>query len=223
MILNKPDALWQTYFSRVRECVHQLLAWGYEDIKSKVTPENQEEDITGWLTEAIDLRFNDRDTPQEYEHYHIGEETHVPHVSASGKNRKRIDIVISNSHTKPRPKFCFEAKRLKKGTHTIRKYTGDGGMQCFLKCEYAVEQPEAGMLAYIQDLSPDHWFRQLQKIFDNSKEDPTLNIVEPLKKVQVLKDLPHEWESKHTRSDGSHLDLLHVFLDFRATIVSADV
>ncbi|MGE3724972.1 MAG: hypothetical protein AB7I41_05450 [Candidatus Sericytochromatia bacterium] len=223
MILKQPDIRWQSYFSRVRECVHQLLVWGYEDIKSKVTPENEEEDITGWLTHAIELRLNDENTPPEYEHYYIAEETPVPHFISSGKSRKRIDIVISNSQTKPRPKFCFEAKRLKKGSHTISKYTGDGGMQCFLKCEYAVEQSEAGMLGYIQDLSPDHWFRQLKKMFDNSKEDPTLNIVQPLKKVQILKDLPHEWESKHTRLDGSHLDLLHVFLDFRATIVSADV
>ena len=43
----------QKYFDSFRENVHQLIVWGYNDIKTELGPDSEEEDISGELVAAI--------------------------------------------------------------------------------------------------------------------------------------------------------------------------
>jgi len=216
MISGQPDGLWHVYKNRYITCVHQLLAWGYEAIKDKVEAMHEEEQITGWLAKAMDEQLNAPQTPREYQHYSIHEEKPVHDQNRSGKNRQRIDIVITYSQTSPRSQFCCEAKRLKKGSHTIAKYMGAEGLGCFLNDEYAPDQNEAAMLGYIQDASTQHWYSQLNQSLQKAAKKSSSHILEPLSEAKIHSDLACEWTSRHQRSSQNPIDIYHIFFDFTA-------
>jgi hypothetical protein len=75
MTQRQPDPNWITaYDSFFRRDAHQLLAWGYEDARTNINSTLEETEITGFIAEKIDKRFDDPDTPSRFQRYYLGED-----------------------------------------------------------------------------------------------------------------------------------------------------
>jgi hypothetical protein len=201
------------YSGSFRKGAHQLLSWGYEDARSKIRADHEEEKITGFIVTAIRKRlYDDPTTPLRFKiHYDIHEEQRDWKSEKTGKRRPRIDIVATCSFKLPRPEFMFEAKLLRKNGFPIGKYTGKDGMQCYIRGVYAAEYPAAAMVGYIQSGTSERWFKQLKRKFDS--DDGGLCIHEQLRKINVVKSLPDEWVSVHSRKNNVNIEIFHIFLD----------
>ena len=93
--------------------------------------------------------LEDLQSPRWAKNFSIIEEERVHDDKRFGKRRLRIDIaVISHQQRGPRPRFRFEAKRLR-DTDSRRDYLGHEGLGCILDGRYAKDDPDAGMLGYV--------------------------------------------------------------------------
>lgn len=194
---------------------HQLLAWGYEDTRRqhKIHALALEEGITGDIVEAIKLRLDDPRTPSKYTtHYFVDDESHVRGSGKAGKTRQRLDIVVVCSSKLPRPEFIFEAKLLRRNGFPIGLYTGYGGMQCFIRGDYAANYPVAAMIGYMQTDDSKRWLAELKRSFTNDVHN-VLRIKASLRKVTVIPHLNNEWISVHKRGRNSDIGIFHIFLD----------
>jgi hypothetical protein len=204
------------YDSSFRPVAHQLLAWGYEDALPRIHCKLQEEEITGFIAEAIEKRLDDPSTPRKFRRYDIHEEKPMAVEGRTGKKRRRLDLVIICSHGCPRPKYIFEAKRLRKNGYPIGKYVGEGGLQCFIKGVYASQYPEAAMIGYVQSDASSYWESELKRSFDEDIHKD-LCIIQLLQKVQVLSSISDAWVSEHERITGSSIAIYHIFFNCSAS------
>jgi hypothetical protein len=193
----------QQYFDSFRENVHQLIAWGYNDIKIKLNSDTEEEDISGELALAIDKRLNHKSIEKKFRRFAVHNEKPYSSKGERGKRRRKLDVVLEATGTR-RLEYVFEAKRLKTNGFPIGEYLGDSGLGCFLQNIYAQEHQEAGMLAYIQDKDIKYWFSQLSG-----------KIGSQLKPISVIPVIQNEWYSIHKRTDNSNIRISHIFLDFK--------
>jgi len=206
------------YDSSFRPIAHQLLAWGYENALPRIHCKLEEEEITGFIAEAIEKRLDDPSTPKKFHRYDIHEEKPIAVEGRTGKKRRRLDLVIICSHGCPRPKYIFEAKRLRKNGFPIGKYVGKDGLQCFVKGVYASQYPEAAMVGYVQSDAASYWESELKRSFDGDPNND-LRIIQLLQKAQVLFSIPDVWVSEHERITGSSIAIYHIFLNCSASFV----
>jgi hypothetical protein len=199
-----------------RPIAHQLLAWGYEDSLPRIHCKLEEEEITGFIAEAIEERLDDSSTPKKFRRYDIHEEKPIAVEGRTGKKRRRLDLVIICSHRCPRPKYVFEAKLLRKNGFPISKYVGKGGLQCFTEGIYASQYPEAAMIGYDQNGDANYWESELKRRFDGDPKND-LRIIQLLQKVQVLSSMPDVWVSEHERITSSAIAVYHIFLNCSAS------
>lgn len=204
---RKPD--WSVYKACFRRDAFQLLAWGHEDARGKILNDLEETQITGFISEAIDKRLMSFKTPARFDRYGLKEDNPVPSESRTGKQRRRLDIIIERAQRGPRPRYVFEAKRLHRINHGIDKYSGKEGLLRFVQGTYAAEYPEAAMVGYIQSDTPDYWIEKLTKVLAKGDE---LRISKHLSRDVVLKSIPHSWVSEHTRKHLNPITLYHVML-----------
>jgi len=195
-----------------RRDAHQLLAWGYQDALAELHCNLQEEEITGLIVEAIEKRLDNPSTPEKFDRYSIDEEKPIAVEDRKGKKRRRLDLVVVSAHTRPRPKYIFEAKRLRKNSYPIGKYVGEDGLQCFVKGVYASQYPEAAMVGYVQSDTASYWESELKRSFDGDPNND-LRIIQLLQKVQVLSSMLNVWVSEHERVTGSSIATYHIFLN----------
>ena len=94
--------------------------------------------------------LEDLEAPVWTKNFWAVEETRVNDGEREGKYRRRIDIEIIEHRRGPRPRFRFEAKRLR-DSDSRREYLGHDGLGCFLDGRYAASDPDAGMLGYVQE------------------------------------------------------------------------
>lgn len=205
-----PD--WDCYYDAFIRDAHQLLVWGYEGAKDKITSADEEPVITGLIVAAIEDKLSDVNTPDYYDKYQPHENKPDNKTGRKGKHRPMPDIMICFSGCRPRIEFFVEAKRLKANGFPIGEYVGKDGLQCFLRGDYACDCVSAAMIAYVQSDTPDRWFAQLDNRFssDNLK---TLGIKSKLNQVSVLSDLNYEWVSEHSRNGSKRITIYHIFLD----------
>lgn len=206
------ESNWQAYYDSFRSYAHQLLDWGYKDSRSKISSSHQEEEITGFIADAIEKRLDSIDAPDWLDHFCIKEEKPVHAAGRTGKRRKKIDILIECSSYRPRLKYTFEAKRLRETSHPITNYVGEEGIQRFLRGSYASSDPEAAMIGYVQNNSAGYWADRLQDEFDKDLIDE-LRIRKGLVHNQIIPSLPEEWLSSHERDNGMMIDIYHIFID----------
>jgi hypothetical protein len=207
------DPAWSDYCATFRQDAHQLLAWGYEDARRQLTPDLEEDDITGLISEAVEERLDGIDTPDYWNRYAIKEQARVRKTGAAGKRRKIMDIVVQCSDgTKPRPEFVFEAKRLRKNGYPIGNYAGSEGLLRFVRCEYAAGWPEAALVGYMQSDGASYWSAELSRCFRSDAAGHLACTVQPVK-THAISNLPDEWVSKHARVDRSTVTIYHIFLD----------
>src|SRR5207249_8397156 len=133
-----------TYWPLFREHVHELLAWGYEDARDKIGQNHEEEEITGFIAEAIQERLSAPDCPDWCGQYALKEDNPVPGRGLTGKRRKVPDFIFELT-LPPRPLYIFEAKRLRQHKDFREGYYfGSKGLERFLRGEYASNYLEAG-------------------------------------------------------------------------------
>jgi hypothetical protein len=201
-----------------RRDAYQLLAWGYQDALAGIHCNLQEEEITGLIVEAMEQRLDAPSTPETFDRYSIDEEKPIAVEGRKGKKRRRLDLVVVSGHSRPRPKYIFEAKRLRKNSYPIGKYIGEDGLQCFVKEVYASQYPEAAMVGYVQSDASSYWGSELRRSFDGDLNND-LRIIQLLQRVQVLSSMPDVWVSEHERITGSAIAVYHIFLNCSASSV----
>ena len=100
---------WAIYQQAFREDVHQLLAWGYEDARSRITPDAEEEVITAFIAEGIDGRIDDLRTPERFSRYSIHNVHFVSPGGQTGKRQLKLDLMLEQCGIRPKHRFIFEA------------------------------------------------------------------------------------------------------------------
>ncbi|SRR5260370_32048527 len=208
------DQYWSTY----RQHIHTLLAWGYADSRNRVQPKHDEPDITGFIAEAIKDRLDSPDSPSWCNQIGIDDDPPIRGGGRTGRSRWRPDLIFESVERRPRPKYHFEAKRLRK-QKSINDYLGEDGLQCFLRGRYAHESDEAGMLGYIQCDNISIWVERLQLAIDQSCQDKNeILLLSPQRNVRIVDAFPQEWMSKHDRHTGKSIVIHHILLDYCITV-----
>lgn len=199
-----------------RQDAHQLLAWGYQDALPQIYFNLTEEEITGLIAEAMEKRLDNPSTPEKFDRYSVDEEKPIAVEGRKGKKRRRLDLVVVSGHSRPRPKYIFEAKRLRKNGYPIGKYVGEDGLQCFIKGVYASQYSEAAMIGYVQSDAASYWESELKRSFHRDLNND-LRIIQLLQKFQVLSSISDTWVSKHERVIGSSITVYHIFFNCSAS------
>jgi hypothetical protein len=202
---------WSSYDQIFREDAHQLLAWGYQDSRHLITSDREETEITGFIAEAIQNRLN-FPTDERYWRYNVKEDNPVSGEGRTGKRRRKIDIIVEDSCSRPRSWYVFEAKRLRRASHNISIYMGEDGMMRFIEGRYAPANKEVAMIGYVQTDTAAHWVKELETHFAEDSENQLL-VVNKLSKVSIHPDIQDEWASSHNRTTGSPLTIFHLFLN----------
>lgn len=203
---------WNCYSDAFVANAHQLLAWGYEGARAKITPNHDEPTITGLVVVAIKHKLNSRDIPLHWCFWDVHENPPVSETGLTGKNRPLPDMIIKFADHRPRLEFTCEAKRLKVNDCPIGEYVGVDGLQCFLRGDYASQCPMGAMIAYVQSDTPPAWADKLAAKFA-ADSTGSLRIKRKLHYIPILSCLPHEWTSEHERESQLPIRIYHIFLD----------
>lgn len=214
---NKHDCDYiDVYHSEFRNHVHQLLIWGYKDARKRIKSQHDETDITGFIAEAIDAKLDAPDSPLWCNQCFLKEDPPVPSGDRTGRRRGRPDLIFGLVTKRPRLKYFFESKRLRKqSTHRESYYLGEEGLQRFLHGYYAKECSEAGMLGYVQCDTVDEWSSRLKTaINDDAANENKLLLKPPLRNVYILREITNEWVSEHNRENRENsISIHHILLD----------
>lgn len=203
-----------TYWPPFRQHAHELLAWGYEDTRRKIEQNYEEEDITGFIAEAIQERLMAPDCPRWCEHYTLKENNPVPGKGLTGKHRKVPDFIFEYT-VPPRPEYIFEAKRLRADKNSREGYYFHQGLARFLRGEYASKYLEAAMIGYMQCDTQEEWIDRLKQYLnkDAKKKTCKLRLKAPPRDEQVSHSIPKEWVSEHIRDTEDGIAVYHIIFD----------
>lgn len=215
-------AEWDDYLVVLREDAHQLLAWGYADVRPRLAKAKDEYEMTGLLADGMDARINAPQTADRFTLYAVHSEKPTSPSGELGLKRPRLDIQIERCGLRPKRYFTFEAKRLRDDLSssvsvTMRHYLGVHGIRRFVSGRYAPESLEAAMLGCIQAHDAEFWFDQVGNAFDSDATNggPMFASVGPLRHANVIRDFPDERVSVHTRAPGVSIQIFHLFIDCR--------
>ncbi len=203
------------YWPEFRLHVHKLIAWGYEDARSKIGQDREEEEITGFIAEAIQERLSFPRCPRWCRRYALKEDNPVPGKSLTGKRRKVPDFIFELT-IPPRPWYIFEAKRLRQHKDFRESYyLGNKGLGRFLRGEYASNYLEAGMIGYVQCDTLDDWTDRLKRylVEDMREKNCKLRSKSSPREELVLNAFPKEWVSERERNTGKEIAIYHILLD----------
>ncbi len=201
-------------WDNIRRDVFQLVAWGYKRKEKEIRQRRLEEDITGLIRKGINETLDelDDDLLPRFQLYSAHNEDPVDDHGKSGKQRPRVDVLIECSGSQPRKRYRLEAKRCARkkyrGKYKIDWYVQ--GISAFLNGLYAKDSPEGGLLGLMQSDDAKYWKNELSR---KLKRDTSLCCQSPLSEVESTPDLLGITVSVHQRSNGSAIDLYHVFLD----------
>ena len=124
--------------------------------------------ISGLICEAIAAVLDDASSPDWVDDYEIHDDPPVHDRSRKGKHRRRVDIKLASRRTRPRSRFCFEAKVLNANAG-VAAYLGNDGLGQFSSGSYSADQTEGGMLAYVQSDDCDSWCAKISTKLDATK------------------------------------------------------
>jgi hypothetical protein len=211
---------WQEYVTVLREDAHQLLAWGYADVRVKLSAAQDEYEITGLLADGIDARINSLSTPFHFTLYAIHNERPITRGGRLGKKRPRIDIQIERCGIRPKRFFTFEAKRLRNDAvcdvaRSMRDYLGTDGIGRYLTGYYASDDDEAAMIGCVQALNCNFWLEEIRNAFgkDAANGGVLYGVLKAPAVAGVIAEFPEEQVSNHKRSSGLPIQIFHLLLD----------
>ena len=194
--------------------VHQLLGMGYATLQPNEFTHAHEEDITGEIVRAVDSVLDNVNTPPWTDSFSIHEESRIHGPKRKGKRRRRLDIRIDSSEMRPRSRLRFEAKRLGPN-HSVSKYLGTEGLQCFLDGRYARDDNIGGMLGYVQEGNCDAWAQRIGAVVVKSKKKLGLVETSPWRREKLTDKIPNTYRSGHKRPGvGRQIEIYHVLLCF---------
>lgn len=193
--------------------VHYLINVGFIFARNEISSNCEEEtNITGFIKKGIKINLRKPNFPKWGKFYFVSEEEPLDYADKKGKSRPRIDILIETGYNL-RSEFYFEAKRLKTPDFPVRKYLGKEGIGCFIDGIYATECFEAGMLGYMQNQNFDYWKNKIKNYTDENASK--IFLLKSSKDIDIIKDFPKEWITKHKRSAlNNDILIYHILLDF---------
>lgn len=191
--------------------VHVLLWMGYSNLNRSALSESDEPAISGLICESIESVLDDANSPDWVDGYEIHDDPPIHASKRQGKHRRRVDIRLDSRRTRPRIRFCFEAKILKQ-TSGVAKYLGDDGLGRFIDGSYSSDAPAGGMIAYVQDEDCTKWASKV-----SAKLDAKTHIIGRGGKwtqVVITGDLSHTYQTKHKRPKKlAYITIIHTLLD----------
>lgn len=144
--------------------VFQVVGRAYAVLRRRSLAGLDEVAITGELVDAL-RRIVERETFPPWGFLlsiHDDPPVHGTGQRKKGNSRRRIDVQIEQVHIGPRPRFSFEAKRLREGdAKAVSRYIGADGLGCFVGAQYAAEANVGGMLAYLESGDSSKWVKRL--------------------------------------------------------------
>jgi hypothetical protein len=193
---------------------HELLGMGYAMLTPGAFASSDEEDITGGLVDAVDAVLDNANAPAWFDWFSVHEDPRVHDPARKGKKCRRLDIRIDSSETRPRPRFCFEAKRLGPN-HGVSVYLGSEGLQRFLDGRYARSEMAAGMLGYVQAENPADWASKIEEAMTNDTAAVNLLESSPWRSESLVTELEFTYRSGHDRPNvGAPIEVYHTLLLF---------
>jgi len=191
--------------------VHILLWMGYSRLKRSTLPNLDEPAISGLICESIEAVFDDAKSPDWVDDYEIHDDPPVHDRERLGKYRRRVDIKLNSRRSRPRLRFCFEAKPLGNG-NSVSKYLGKDGLGRFLDGSYSSDQAIGGMIAYVQVEDCDGWCAKIAAKLDTEAHKLGRGGMWTL--ATITNDLPHTYRTKHNRAKRlTNITIFHTLLD----------
>lgn len=213
---NPSRVVFESFTDVFRRHSHILVARGFAAAKSKIVGEQDEENISDSLSNAID-RLLEGNNPRWYKHYEVHNERPISGGLRKGRSRREIDLVIRLVSEVGRPEYVFEAKPLnhRKPHQRETNYIDKKALQRFLQGEYAEHTarfPEVGMLGYVLSDSLEFWREKLKAAI--SKHSNKLCLISEQHDVLVVEEFPYEWMSTHHRENSLRpIVIYHILLD----------
>ena len=197
--------------------VHRLLQRGFDRMIRGRYKSEEEEVITGALTQAIEQVLEDPNAPEWAIHITIHEEKRKHDGTRRGKKRLRLDFEFERTGRGCRPRFEIEAKRLSLSPkHRVSGYLGPKGMGAFLSGEYAAQHGDAGMVGYMQSHTPEHWRDELAAKLGTSPGKFGIEPKGEWQPVHIAEGPSDTHQTTHRRAIGqTSIVIYHTLLDFR--------
>ncbi len=187
----------------------ELIVRGYQKaiITQRITKAFDEEDISDFLGEQIELYCLEQSIP-----YHIDTDSRDRHqtvdgVKIKGKKRKRFDIKFSYfSNPQTQNVYGAEAKNLseKNSSKLIADYISEKGMKKFINSIYS---KKGCMIGYIREGDTENIFKKI-----NDRIASEWQTSEQLVNVPLVEGFNYHYESNHP--GYQHNPLKHLLLYF---------
>lgn len=217
-----PESAWgrsanrASYFRGFIRHIHVLIQMGYARLEPSQLKTSEEPAITGKLRAAIREAMGDQTAPSWADRYFVQEEEPISTNRREGKRRRRVDIEFERGQRGPRPRFQFEAKRLR-NDRSVGEYLGEDGIGCFLAGDdaYAQAQDEAGMLGYVQTYDECAWAAKIQARLGRNPTQYHLRGDGKWKRCRISSGPKHTYRTRHDRSKPPRpITVFHVLLKF---------
>lgn len=115
--------------------------------------------------------------------------------------------------------FVWEAKRVgdKRVRATYRKLNLEyvhEAIYRFIRCEYAANVPDAGVLAYVLAGDATNIVADINQSMGRIRKNPALDPSNHLRETSPVENFQARYQSQHTRVNNSSIQLHHLFLTF---------
>lgn len=211
-------AIVELFTDSFRKHVRLLIAWGLDSAIEQIRQTEKEEDITGFLFDAIDeLLCLERE--KWCKHYDVHNERPISSKERAGNSRREVDLIIKFVTSRYKPEYVFEAKPLNYLKYHQREsnYINESALQRFIRGEYAeftARYPEVAMLGYVLSDTPEQWRDRLKLAI--AENQVTLRLISSQVDVVTIANFPYEWTSEHEReSSDRHVKVYHLLLNCR--------
>lgn len=198
----------------VRKC-HRLVGLAYLRLDRASLQAAEETEITGELARAMEELLDRIPPPRGMRNLVVFDDPPQNTGRRRGRRRLRVDIEVRAIEVGPKPRFRFEAKRLM-STRSVAAYLGKGGLQMYIRGEYAAEQGDAGMLGYVQTGEPMAWAAQLDARLRGKPAEHAVCTGGEWNRCSLATEIPLTFRSVHNRvSIGRPLIIFHTLLEFQ--------
>ncbi len=184
---------------------------GYSRLKRSALPDLHEPAISGLICESIEAVLDDVESPDWVDKYSIYDDPPVHDRKRKGKHRRRVDLKLQSHRSRPRLRFCFEAKSLRT-SNSASEYLGTDGLGQFLDGSYSSGQANGGMIGYVQTEDCDGWCSKIVAKLD--RETHKLGRGGTWTPATITKHLPHTYRTIHKRAKRlANITIIHTLLD----------
>jgi hypothetical protein len=193
---------------------HRLLALGHARMDARSFSTAEEPVITGELRDAMNAVIDEPEAEDWLHFLYVEDEHHVKDPRRKGKRRNKLDIRVTGSRPRPRNHFSWEAKRFGPN-NPVGDYLGAEGLGCFLRGDYAAEEDQAGMIAYVQSGSVSEWAERLRDRLTKAPGDYAVENGFCWAAHPFPLGPEHGFHSRHLRQNlGRALEVFHSLLGF---------